>query len=83
MSIEEKRAAKIIGSSLEASLIIKLNKEALDLVKDIDLKELCIVSNTILEEIKEDQILVEAIKATGEKCPVCWKISSTKCERHQ
>jgi isoleucyl-tRNA synthetase len=34
LSIEEKRAAKIIGSSLEASLTIKLNKEALDLVKE-------------------------------------------------
>jgi len=26
---------------------------------------------------------VETIKATGEKCPVCWKISRTPCERHK
>src|SRR6056300_681537 len=82
LSIEEKRAAKIIGSSLEASLTIKLNKEALDLVKNIDLKELCIVSSVLLEEIKKEQIIVETNKAIGEKCTVCWKISPTKCNRH-
>ena len=82
LSIEEKRVTKIIGSSLEASLTIKLNKEDLDLVKDIDLKELCIVSSVLLEEIKKEQIIVETNKAIGEKCPVCWKISPTKCERH-
>ena len=82
LSIEEKRATKVIGSSLEASLTIKLNKEALDLVKNIDLKELCIVSNINLEETNDDQIIVETNKAIGEKCPICWKISPTKCERH-
>jgi isoleucyl-tRNA synthetase len=82
LSIEEKRAAKIIGSSLEASLTIKLNKEALDLVKNIDLEELCIVSNINLEETNQDQIIVETSKALGEKCTVCWKISPTKCKRH-
>ena len=82
LSIEEKRGNKEIGSSLEASLIIKLNKKYLDIVKDIDLSELCITSSVIIEETKEDEIIVETKKAEGTKCPVCWKISKSGCERH-
>ena len=31
---------------------------------------------------KEDEIIVETKKAEGTKCPVCWKISKSGCERH-
>ena len=30
----------------------------------------------------EAEIKVKAVKAEGEKCPVCWKISSKPCDRH-
>ena len=42
ISIEEKRAKKEIGSSLEAELEIKLNSKLKDLTKNVDFSELCI-----------------------------------------
>ena len=82
LSIEEKRAKKIIGSSLEAEVIIKLNKKIFEVVKGIDLSELFITSSVILKENEKDEIEVETRKAVGKKCPVCWKISPLSCERH-
>ena len=84
ISIETQRASKIIGSSLEASIKIKLNKELYNLAKNFDFAEICITSNAklILDEKIKEGIEVETIKATGEKCKVCWKISEKKCERH-
>ena len=82
LSIEQKRANKEIGSSLEATLKIKLNVEYLELVKDIDLSELCITSSAIVDKGDKSIIEVETFKAEGNKCPVCWKISSKPCERH-
>ncbi|MDC3068251.1 isoleucine--tRNA ligase [Candidatus Pelagibacter sp.] len=83
LSIEQKRASKDIGSSLEAALIVKLNNENQKFLKNIDLSELCITSSVKIENGDSDEVIVETIKATGEKCPVCWKISSTPCERHK
>ena len=82
LSIEEKRSAKIIGSSLEAILKIKLNKENFEIVKDIDLSELCITSSAQVEKGEKNEILVETEKAEGTKCSVCWKISAQPCLRH-
>ena len=82
LSIEQKRAEKIIGSSLEASLKINLDKKNLNLVKFVDLAELCITSSVEVVESNNDQIFVETTKANGEKCPVCWKINPNKCPRH-
>ena len=84
ISIEEKRTEKIIGSSLEAKIEIKLKKDLFDLTKDIDLAELCITSEA---KIIEDQNIAEEVevktkKAEGKKCPICWKIREVKCERH-
>jgi isoleucyl-tRNA synthetase len=83
ISIEEKRSSKEIGSSLEASLVVHLNKKNLEIVRDIDLSELCITSSFKIKENKDDNIIVETEKAQGNKCPVCWKISKTKCKRHE
>ena len=82
LRIEEKRGNKEIGSSLEAALTIKLNRKNLEIIKGVDLSELCITSSAITEEISQNEILVEAIKSEGDKCPVCWKISKSGCERH-
>ncbi len=82
LSIEEKRADKTLGSSLEASLKIKLNKKKLEIVKNIDLAELCITSAAQIEEGDQEDIIVETEKAEGTKCSVCWKISNQPCERH-
>ena len=82
LSIEQKRTEKIIGSSLEASLKIKLNAEYLELAKDIDFSELCITSSAVIDKDDKSKIEVETFKAEGNKCPVCWKISPQPCERH-
>jgi isoleucyl-tRNA synthetase len=84
ISIEEKRAEKIIGSSLEAKIEVKLKSKLYEIAKNIDFAELCITSEA---QISEDQkiskdISVVTFKAEGEKCPVCWKIKKGKCERH-
>ncbi len=83
LSIEQKRASKDIGSSLEAALIVKLNNENQKFLKNVDLSELCITSSVKIENGDTNEVIVETMKATGEKCPVCWKISSTPCERHK
>jgi len=83
LSIEQKRASKDIGSSLEAALIVKLNNEDQKFLKNIDLSELCITSSVKIENSDTNEIIVETSKATGEKCPVCWKISIIPCERHK
>ena len=82
MSIEEKRANKKIGSSLEASLEIKMNKQLFDISKNIDFAELCITSYAEIFEHEEESIQVNTIKAKGNKCPVCWKIQEAECSRH-
>ena len=83
ISIEEKRASKIIGSSLEAALTIHLDEKSLEVVKGIDLSELCITSLAEIKNASEENIRVETNKAEGEKCPVCWKINIKSCERHK
>ena len=82
ISIEEIRASKKIGSSLEASLEINLDKKYQKFVSNIDFAEVCITSNAKIIFGDDQEIKVKAIKADGEKCPVCWKISSKPCDRH-
>ena len=82
ISIEEKRASKEIGSSLEADLNIQLNEKYKEIVRDIYLSELCIVSKTVIYFDNQLDILVVTKKASGNKCSVCWKIREDPCERH-
>ena len=82
LSIEDKRVKKIVGSSLEASIKIKLNKKQFQTYKNIDFAELCITSSAKIDQHENDDILVETVKAEGIKCPVCWKISTSPCTRH-
>ena len=84
ISIEGKRAEKIIGSSLEANINIKLKNELYKVAKDFDFAEICITSNAklISDNSLSEEIEVETTKAKGEKCKVCWKINVGKCERH-
>ena len=82
ISIEEKRASKEIGSSLEADLTIRLNKKYKEIVSNIDMSELCIVSKTNINFHDKSDILIETKKALGNKCQVCWKLSVDPCERH-
>ncbi len=82
ISIEEKRATKEIGSSLEAKLKINLDKTLSEITKNVDFSELCITSSS--EVIYNENIgtSAETTKAKGTKCPVCWKITEEACPRH-
>jgi isoleucyl-tRNA synthetase len=82
ISIEEKRASKEIGSSLEASLKIDLDKKLNDISKDIDFSELCITSSAEVFYFENTETKVQTTKAEGSKCPVCWKLSVDPCPRH-
>ncbi len=81
ISIEEKRAGKEIGSSLEAELKININQQLKEITQNIDFSELCITSNA--EVVYQNDIETTAItsKAKGSKCSMCWKIKDTPCER--
>lgn len=73
-ALEEARASKLIGSSLEANVQISAKAQMVDSFKRFDDAEgFFIVSQLRLETISDDQptqILVS--KADGAKCPRCW-----------
>ena len=84
-ALEKKREERIIGSSLEASIEIYVDKKIKPIIEDIDFAEISITSNAklleknsstkgfILENYKD--IIVNIKKADGKKCNRCWKIS--------
>lgn len=81
ISIEEKRAAKIIGSSLEAEIKINLDKNLESITKDIDFSELCITSKAEITYENNTEVKVLTEKAKGTKCSMCWKINEKGCAR--
>jgi isoleucyl-tRNA synthetase len=87
-ALEVERAAKHIGSSLEASpLVYVSDKNIFATLFDIDLAEVCITSNAMatnddapsdafrLNEVPGVAVVVE--KAVGTKCARSWKILPT------
>ncbi len=89
-SLEEARAAKVIGSSLEAKVILTVDKETMRFLIAYyeDLRYIFIVSQTEVHE--GDALKVEIQKADGAKCERCWNYSvrvgesekyPTACER--
>ena len=82
ISIEEKRASKEIGSSLEADLKIQLSQKLKKLTEHTDFSELCITSKSEVSYKEDIEVTAITSKAKGTKCPVCWKISESPCPRH-
>ena len=84
ISIEEKRSEKIIGSSLEAEVDLELNSELFNKFEKFNFEELFITSKVNLKKStnNNNEIVADAKKATGSKCPVCWKFRKDNCERH-
>lgn len=87
-ALELERAAKRIGSSLEASpLVYVSDKATFAILADIDLAEVCITSNAMLtngdapadaftlNDVPGVAVVVE--KAVGTKCARSWKILPT------
>ncbi len=83
-ALEIKRNEKLIGSSLQASVNLFIKDTTREILKDINLAEMCIVSNVEIHDIKnktkncltfdDDDIFVEILLAQGEKCQRCWTI---------
>jgi isoleucyl-tRNA synthetase len=84
-ALEVERAAKRIGSSLEASPLVYISERKIfDILFDVDLAEVCITSNAMatnedapadafrLNEVPGVAVVVE--KAVGTKCARSWKI---------
>jgi isoleucyl-tRNA synthetase len=87
-ALELERAAKRIGSSLEASpLVYVADKAIFATLFDVDLAEVCITSNAMvtdedappdafrLNDVPNVAVVVE--KAVGKKCARSWKILPT------
>ena len=71
-----------MGSGIAAQVAnAGINVQLLDLTKDVDFSELCITSNAKVEKNTSNEIKVETLKAEGQKCSVCWKVSKNKCAR--
>jgi len=81
IAIEEKRANKEIGSSLEAEIKLIIKKDKFELLDKLDLADYFIVSKAVKELSKNDDIKIEVKKAQGQKCERCWKILEKKCQR--
>ncbi len=88
--LEEARNAKVIGSSLEAKVVLTTDKATTRFLIPYyeDLRYLFIVSQTEVHE--GDALAVKIQKADGEKCERCWNYSirvgesekyPTVCER--
>ena len=72
-TLEQLRADKVIGASLEAHVRIRADGDTLSHLKNCeDLRELLIVSSV---EVAEGEFNIEAAKAPGEKCVRCWTYS--------
>ena len=92
--LEEARVAKLIGSSLEARVILTFGtsaelRELLEAYKD-ELRYLFIVSDVVLEQPSDTRLPLRVERAPGQKCERCWNYSTrvgdfshnpTVCER--
>ncbi len=77
--LEDLRAAKTIGASLEAQVQVTADGELLSALKNIsDLREILIVSKVT---VAEGPYSVQATKADGEKCVRCWVYSDSISQR--
>ncbi|HEV3468181.1 MAG TPA: isoleucine--tRNA ligase [Pyrinomonadaceae bacterium] len=93
-ALEEARAAKLIGSGLEAHVRLEADRRTHDLLEQYraDLRYIFIVSQVSLTLLAEGEggLRVTAERAAGEKCERCWNYSErvgefarypTVCER--
>ena len=82
ISIEEKRASKEIGSSLEAEINITTDNKNFELLEGLDLAEYFITSKAEKFKSKDkEELTIKVTKTKGTKCPRCWKILESKCVR--
>lgn len=75
--LEGLRREKTIGSSLEAAVKIAAPEEKMQVLKAYqeELADFFIVSAVELADVQAE-LSVEASKASGDKCPRCWKVKT-------
>jgi len=83
-ALETERAAKNIGSSLEAHPSIYISAEYEKILEGIDFADVCITSSitAITGDVPADAVTLEDVpgvgvvfaEAAGEKCERCWKV---------
>jgi isoleucyl-tRNA synthetase len=73
-ALEQKRAAKELGTSLEAEVVLCLPPAEMEVVKGREdlLPTLFIVSGVELVSCGDNELRVEIRRAAGEKCARCW-----------
>ena len=83
-ALEVERAAKTIGSSLQARVAVYMPEETARYFKGVDLAEIFIISDAdlliaqppagafVMEDVENIGVIVN--EAKGEKCNRCWKI---------
>jgi isoleucyl-tRNA synthetase len=83
--LEQRRASKEIGSSLEASPIVYVSNEDKALIENINFADVCITSGIIIKDLSNAQddmyclndvegVFVEFVKSNCSKCVRCWKL---------
>lgn len=92
-SLETARAEKLIGSGLEAKVLLTASGETFELLKNYEneLRFIFIVSQVELNQASNSEtLMVKVSRADGEKCERCWNYSArvgeferypTVCER--
>jgi isoleucyl-tRNA synthetase len=80
-ALEEARTAKLIGSGLEAHVLIEAKRKTYDLLEQYrgELRYVFIVSQvavTLLEEDAGEEVRVRVERAAGGKCERCWNYSA-------
>jgi isoleucyl-tRNA synthetase len=83
-ALEVERAAKRLGASLQATVELFVPERLLDLLRDVDLAELCITSEGIVRQgpAPDDafaladvpEVGVRVSPASGERCERCWRV---------
>jgi isoleucyl-tRNA synthetase len=83
-ALELERAAKRIGSSLQAAPVLYINQKQADVLAGLELEEICITSGItidvaaapegafILPDVADAGVVFAV--ADGEKCQRCWKV---------
>jgi isoleucyl-tRNA synthetase len=90
--LEKARTNKLIGSSLEAAVVIRAGGPTYEFLKQYEsqLRYVFIVSQVKLAELQGEGIEIQIEKAEGSKCERCWNYSTrvgeferypTVCER--
>jgi isoleucyl-tRNA synthetase len=70
-AIEPLRKAKVLGSSLEAEVVLALTPEDRAIVAGVDFAELCIAGSVTLQDGAETAVTVS--KTGDTKCGRCWR----------